>query len=189
MLISLCAGLVVLLASCHPANRVSPSTLQRLKQKNTPFTLVFGTLSTATGQLAHPTIRVVRQLNRSSPEFVLWSWSVNSGGRFFAVLQPPPDLPVLDEFYVEVGDPAVGFDRVLFVRLQKGDSPGAMYVGDFNVSLAPNRTTQGQPVKVEVHDGFEAAAKELKRLYPRFDSPVTKAALFRNPAPAVVERR
>lgn len=187
---SLCVALVaMLLGSCHHANRVSSSTLQRLKEKNTPFTLVFGSLSTDSGRLAHPTIRVVRQLDRTSPEYVLWSWSVTSGGRFFAVLRAPRDLPYLDEFYVEVGDPALGFDRVLFVRLPKGDPPSGMYVGDMHISPATNRTAQGQPVNVEVHDDFDAAAKELKRLYPRFDAPVGKAALFRNPVPRAVERR
>ena len=191
MLPSLWAGLaVLLLAGCHHANRVSPSRLERLRKNNTPFTLVFGTLSGDAGQLAHPTIRVVRQPTPASPESVLWSWSVNSSGRFFAVLQAPPDLPYLDEFYVEAGDPAVGFDRVLFIRLRKGDPPTGMYVGDLHISPAPDRTIQGQTVKVEVLDDFDAAARELKRLYPRFDSPVIKAGLFRNNRPPVaVERR
>jgi hypothetical protein len=152
--------------------------------------LLFGTVSSDAAQPAHPVIRVVRQPDRTTPELVLWSWTVSKSGHFYAILQAPPGQPYLDEFYLEAGDPKTGFDRVLFTRLTQGDPPTAMYAGDLHITPATDRALQGQTVKAEIHDDFESAAKELKRLYPRFTSPIVKAPFFRNaPRAPASERR
>jgi hypothetical protein len=178
----LCLGFMSLVSCAHP-NRISRSTLQRLTRDHEPFVLVFGSVSTPTGQLAHPTIRFIHQTTRKDPEYLLWSLNIASGDRFFAVLKRPEQLPYLDEFYVEVGSDEVGFDKIMYVHLRQGDAPLAMYVGDIGMSPAQQRMAQGQKIVVNIHDQFQAAAQELKRLYPRYEGTVTKAAILRNPIP------
>jgi hypothetical protein len=165
---------------------VSRRALQQLTKHHQPFVLVFGSLSTPTGTLAHPAIRFVHQVNRSSQEYVLWSLAISSGDRFYAVLQPPAGLPYLDEFYVEVGDANTGFDRIIYIRLQQSEAPQAMYVGEIRMSPAQNRTAQGQSIVVNLRDDFQNAENELKQLYPRFEGSIVEAALLRNPAPMTI---
>jgi hypothetical protein len=117
---------------------------------------------------------------------VLWSLAISSGDRFYAVLQPPPELRQLDEFYVEVGDANTGFDRIIFIRLQESATPQAMYVGEIRMSPAQNRTAQGQAVVVNIRNDFQNAEKELKQLYPRFEGAIVEAALLRNPVPMTI---
>lgn len=85
-------------------------------------------------------------------------------------------LPYLDEFYIEVGSPTAGFDRIDYVRLRKAEEPQAMYVGEIEMIPAPQRTAQGQAITVRVHDDYANATQELKRLYPRFQGTAGKAA-------------
>jgi hypothetical protein len=183
LVLTLC---LIVLASCAHPHRVSRRTLQRLTKQHQPFVLVFGSLSTPTGTLAHPAIRFVHQANRSAPEYVLWSLAISSGDRFYAVLQPPAKLFYLDEFYVEVGDANTGFDRIIYIRLQQSPTPQAMYVGEIRMSPAQNRSAQGQSIVVNLQDDFQNAEKELKRLYPHFQGSIVEAALLRNPVPMTI---
>ncbi|HWD99801.1 MAG TPA: hypothetical protein VG345_12215 [Bryobacteraceae bacterium] len=176
----LAVALVTLMSCAHP-RRVSRRSVRRLAKEHKPFVLVFGSLSTTTPEVAHPVIRFVHQTTRSAPEYLLWSLTISSGDRFYAVLQAPPQLANLDEFYAEVGDGSSSFDRIDYVRLRKGEAPLAMYVGEIRVSPARNRSAQGEKIAVNVGDDFESAAKELKRLYPDFEGPVVKTPLLRNP--------
>jgi hypothetical protein len=176
----LAVALVTLISCAHP-RRVSRRSVRRLAKEHKPFVLVFGSLSTTTPEVAHPVIRFVHQTTRSAPEYLLWSLTISSGDRFYAVLQAPPQLANLDEFYAEVGDGSSSFDRIDYVRLRKGEAPLAMYVGEIRVSPARNRSAQGEKIAVNVGDDFESAAKELKRLYPDFEGPVVKTPLLRNP--------
>lgn len=175
--------LLALLSCAHP-NRISRGALQKLIKERQSFVLVFGSVSTPAGVLAQPVIRFVHPANRPDREQLLWSLTISTGDRFFAILQPPPGASRLDEFYTEVGSAGTGFDKILYVRLPKDDAALAMYVGDIHMSPAQNRTTQGQAIQVNIHDDFQNAARELRRLYPRFEGTVSKAALLRNPAPA-----
>jgi hypothetical protein len=179
--LSLCA--IGVTSSCAHPNRVSRGLLQKLTKRGKPFVLVFGSVSTPTGRLARPEIRFIRQVNRSAPEFMLWSLIVSSGDRFYAILKTPPELPYLDEFYAEVGSADTGFDKITYVRLHQGDGPQAMYVGEIGMSPAQNRVAQGQAIVVNIRDDFQNAAQELKRLYPRFEGTVAKAALLGKPVP------
>ena|ERR1051326_2968900 len=174
---------VIGLASCAHPYRVPRGTLERLTRKGEPIVLVFGSLSISAGAIARPTIRFVHQKNRSSPEFLLGSFTVSSGGRFYAVLKAPPELPYLDEFYAEVGNANDAFDKILYVRLHQGDAPLAMYVGEIRLSRAADREARNHRVAVDIDDGFQNAAQELKRLYPHFDATITKAAVLRKPEP------
>jgi len=145
----------------------------------TPFVLVFGSLSTAQGAIAQPTIRFVHQASRTAPEYLLRSLTITNGERFYAILQRPMAAdytpPYLDEFYIEVGSPGTGFDRIDYVRLRQTEEPQAMYVGEIEMSPAPQRTVQGQALTVRVRDDYANAARELKRLYPRFQGTVGRA--------------
>src|SRR6478752_10709196 len=120
---ALIVGVCLIGTSCARPNRVSRGALQRLAKKHQPFVLVFGSVSTPKAKLARPALRFVHKANRTAPEYLLWSLQISSGDRFYAVLQAPPQLPFLDEFYAEVGSADVGFDKISYVRLQKGDSP------------------------------------------------------------------
>jgi hypothetical protein len=180
--IPLCLYLIALTSCAHP-NRVSRGTLQRLTKSRDAFVLVFGSVSTPKGILDRPAIRFVHQANRSAPEYLLYSLVISSGDRFYAVLKVPSELPYLDEFYAEVGSADTGFDRIDYVRLRRGDAPLAMYVGEIRMSPAQTRTAQGQKIVVSINDDFNNAVQELKRLYPRFDGTIAKAALLRNPVP------
>lgn len=181
---------LIALASCAHPDRVSRSTLQRLTARHEPVVLVFGSLSTPAGTLAHPVIRFIHKADKSSPEYLLWSLAVTRGDRFYAILNKPAQLPVLNEFIVEAGSAEIGFDKIMYNRLNPGDAPLAMYVGEIQVSPAQNRAVQGEKVAVDIRDEFPAAEQELKRLYPGFHGTVTKTALLRHPVPhAPPERR
>jgi len=173
----------LLLASCARPNRVSRGTLQKLTTAGEPFVLVFGSLSTPDGALGNPVIRFVHQAGRSAPEYLLRARAISGGKRFYAVLHTPPELPFIDEFYAEVGSAETGFDKISYVRLNRGEAPLAMYVGEIRMTPARDRAAQGQTITVNIRDDFEDAARELKRLYPRFRGTITKTALLRNPAP------
>ena len=175
--------LLFCLASCAHPNRVSRRTLDRLARMHEPFVLVFGSVSTPKGVLTRPEIRFVHQADRKAPEHLLWSLVVSNGDRFYAVLRTPEGLPYLDEFYTQVGTASTGFDKVLYVRLHKGDAPLAMYVGEIEVAPAQNRTAQGQTTAVNIRDEYASAATELKRLYPHFAGAIAKAPLLRDPVP------
>ena len=180
-----CLSLILLTACVHP-NRISRGALQRLTRHRESFVLVFGSLSTAKGTLSLPTIRFSRQADRSAPEYLLKSLTITSGDRFYAILQAPREasytLPYLDEFYIEVGSPSTGFDRINYVRLQQGEVTAAIYVGEIQMSPAARRNVQGQAITVNVRDDLQSATRELKRLYPHFDGTVVKAVVLRNPA-------
>lgn len=177
-------SLISLTACVHP-NRISRGALQRLTRYGESFVLVFGSLSTSRGSLALPTIRFSRQAERSAPEYLLNSLTITSGDRFYAILQPPQEasytLSYLDEFYIEVGSPDTGFDRINYVRLQQAEAPVAIYVGEIEMSPAARRNVQGQAITVNVRDDFQNATRELKRLYPRFQGTLVKAVVLRNP--------
>jgi hypothetical protein len=179
---------LIALTSCAHPNRISRGALRQLAKNGEPFVLVFGSLSTTTATLAVPTIRFSHQVNRSAPVYLLRSLTINSGDRFYAILQKPAAasyaLPYLDEFYIEVGSAAAGFDRITYVRLHQTETPVAMYVGEMQVTAALSRTTPGQTVVVNVRDDFKNATLELKRLYPRFQGAIVTAPELLNPAAA-----
>jgi hypothetical protein len=174
---------VLACVSCAHPNRVSRGALQRLAKNHEPYVLVFGSVLTPPGTIAHPEIRFLYPASRSAPESMLWSLIISSGDRFYAVLQTPQALPQLDEFIAEVGSADTGFDKIDYVRLQKRDQPLAMYVGEIAMSPAENRTARGQTIVVNIRDDFQNAEQELKRLYPSFAGTIAKAALLRNPVP------
>jgi hypothetical protein len=173
------------LTSCAHPNRISRSALRRLTNNGAPFVLVFGSLTTIEGAIPQPTIRFVRQENRTAPVYLLRSLAITNGGRFYAILPKPraPEytLTYLDEFYIEVGSAATGFDRIDYVRLRKTDEPQAMYVGEIEMVPAPQRTTQGQALTVRVRDDYANATQELKRLYPRFQGTAGRAVGVASP--------
>ncbi|HWB84361.1 MAG TPA: hypothetical protein VG675_09495 [Bryobacteraceae bacterium] len=185
-------SLLSLTACVHP-NRISRGALQQLTRHGQLFVLVFGSLSTSRGTLALPTIRFSRQADRTAPEYLLKSLTITSGDRFYAILQAPREasytLPYLDEFYIEVGSPNTGFDRINYVRLQQAETPVAIYVGEIQMSPAARRNIQGQAVAVNVRDDFQNATRELKQLYPRFEGTIVKAVVLRNTAAAPVPPR
>jgi hypothetical protein len=122
-------------------------------------------------------------MDRQSPEYLLGSLVITSGDRFFTVLERPRELAKIDEFYAEVGSEETGFDKITFVRLPKNAGALGMYVGEIHMEPARNRTAHGEKLQVNIKDDFPAAAQELKRLYPRFDGRLEKAALLRHPVP------
>jgi hypothetical protein len=176
------------LISCAHPNRVSRGALRRLAKNREAFVLVFGSLSTSTPTLALPTIRFSHQANRSARIYLLRSLTITSGDRFYAILQKPEEtsytLPYLDEFYIEVGNANVGFDRINYVRLHHVETPLAIYVGEIQMSPAPSRLTPGQTIVVNVRDDFRNATLQLKRLYPRFQGTIATALDLRNPVSA-----
>jgi hypothetical protein len=178
-ILSLC---VMAMSSCAHRTRVSQRELQRLSMNREPFVLVFGSVSTPGTELARPVIRFIYQPDQSSPEILLRSLAVPSGGRFYTVLRTPPGLPYLDTFYAEVGSSNSGFDRIGWVRLQPEDEPLAMYTGEILVSPARDRTAQGQKIAVQIRDDFHNAERNLKRLYPGFRGAITKLPFPGNPA-------
>lgn len=170
---------LIALTSCAHPNRISRGALRRLTNNGASLVLVFGSLSTSQGAIPQPTIRFVRQEKRTAPEYLLRSLTITNGERFYAVLSKPIaadyTLPYLDEFYIEVGSPATGFDRIDYVRLRNTEEPQAMYVGEIEMIPAPQRTAQGQAITVRVRDDYANATQELKRLYPRFQGTAGKA--------------
>lgn len=180
------AVLLILLAtaSCAHSFRVSGGALDRLKRNGDHFVLVFGSLSTPKGQLDRPAIRFLHPDDSGKVDAVLWSTTIATGERFYAVLRAPAPAEYLDAVYVEVGSETSGFDRIIYSRMREGQEPLAMYVGELEVRPAANRSAQGQRVVVEARDDFPNAEQELRRLYPRFDGPVLRMAPSRSAGPA-----
>jgi hypothetical protein len=154
--------------------------VRQLQSRGEPFVLVFGSLATPAGRPARPTIRFVYQTDRSHPEYLLAALTLANDRRFHAILRPPktaePAVAYLDHIYIEVGSARgqrqaeeTGFDRILYVHLQKSEAPLAMYVGELRIAPAQNRSAQGEKVLVSVTDNFGEAMRELKRLYPQFE--------------------
>jgi hypothetical protein len=105
---------------------------------------------------------------------VLWSTTIATGARFYAVLRAPAPARYLDAIYMEVGSEKAGFDRIMYAHLREGQEPLAMYIGDLEVTPAADRAAQGQKVVVRTRDDFQNAQAELRRLYPRFDGMIVK---------------
>jgi hypothetical protein len=168
--------------SCAHLNRVSGGDLNRLKKNGEQFVLVFGSLSTPGGKLDNAAIRFIHPDSSGAPDALLWSTTISTGQRFYAVLHAP-NAKYLDEFYVEAGSEMSGFDRIIYAHMREGQEPVAMYVGEIEVRPAANRSAQGQQVVVDARDDFADAGRELKRLYPRFDGPILKTTLARNAGP------
>ena len=165
--------------SCAHVNRVSGSALARLARNGDQFVLVFGSLSTPAGQLDRPALRFLHPGVSGTPDDLLWSTTISTGQRFYAVLNAPPSAKYLDAFNVEVGSEMAGFDRIIYARMREGHEPEtrepvAMYVGEIEVRPAQDRAAQGQKVVVESRDDFSNAERELRRLYPRFTGAVLK---------------
>jgi hypothetical protein len=171
---------VVLLAtvSCAHVNRVSGSALARLARNGDQFVLVFGSLSTPAGQLDRPALRFLHPGVSGTPDALLWSTTISTGQRFYAVLRAP-DAKYLDAFYVEVGSEIGGFDRIIYAHMREGQEPLAMYTGEIKVRPASERGAQGQQVVVDTRDDFRNAEQELRRLYPRFDGGILKMTPLR----------
>jgi hypothetical protein len=175
------ALLTVLLAtvSCAHVNRVSGGALARLARNGDQFVLVFGSLSTPAGQLDRPALRFLHPGVSGTPDALLWSTTISTGQRFYAVLHAPPSAKYLDAFNVEVGSEMSGFDRIIYAHMREGPEPEtrapvAMYVGEIEVRPAHDRSAQGQKVVVESRDDFSNAERELRRLYPRFAGAILK---------------
>jgi hypothetical protein len=103
--------------------------------------------------------------------------------RFYAVLNKPAALAILDEFEAAVGSANTAWDKITYVRLHPGDGPLAFYVGEITVIPPPARNVPGQTMTVAIRDDFQNAAQELGRLYPEFTGATTKAPLLRAPVP------
>src|ERR1035438_1087928 len=176
---------VALLAtvSCVHLNRVSRGALERLTGNGDHFVLVFGSLSTPGGKLDRPAIRFLHRDTSGTPDALLWSTTISTGQRFYAVLLAPHTAKYLDAFYVEVGSEMAGFDRIIYAHMREGQEPLAMYVGEIEVRPAPDRSAQGQRVVVDARDDFRTAERELRRLYPRFDGAILKMAPARSAGP------
>lgn len=180
LVLSALAFLSILCAtvSCAHLNRVSGGALERLTRNGDQFVLVFGSLSTPGGKLDRPAIRFLHPETSGTPDALLWSTTLSTGQRFYAVLHAP-SAKYLDAFYVEVGSEMSGFDRIIYAHMREGQEPVAMYVGEIEVRPAPDRSAQGQQVLVDSRDDFRNAERELRRLYPRFDGAVLDMALVR----------
>jgi hypothetical protein len=179
-------SIVVATVSCAHVNRVPVGALERLTRNGDRFVLVFGSLSTPGGQLDRPAIRflhVEASGTSGTPDGLLWSTTIATGQRFYAVLHAPPAAKYLDAFYVEVGSEPAGFDRIIYAHMREGQEPLAMYVGEIEVRPAPDRSAQGQKVVVDVRDDFSNAERELRRLYPRFDGAILKMPPVRGAGP------
>jgi hypothetical protein len=159
-------------ACAHP-HRVSQREVRQLTNKGTPFVLVFGSLATPAGRPGRPVIRFVYQKDRPHAEYLLASLTLSTDQRFHAILRAPKDtgqaIPYLDHFNIEIGSAETGFDRVLYVHLQRPEAPLAMYVGDIRIVPAQNRGAGGEKVNTSVIDNFREATLELRRLYPQFE--------------------
>jgi hypothetical protein len=174
---------ILALASCARPNRVSRGLLRQLARKHEPYVLVFGSLSIPVDSTAHPTIRFVHQLNRAAPEYLLREVAVAGNHRFYAILNKPAALAVLDEFEASVGSANTAWDKITYVRLHPGDGPLAFYIGEIDVTPPPARNVPGQTMTVAIRDDFQNAAQELRRLYPEFAGAIIKAPLLRAPVP------
>jgi hypothetical protein len=183
-LLAVVALLSVLLTtvSCAHLNRVSGGALERLTRNGDQFVLVFGSLSTSGGKLDRPAIRFLHPETSGTQDVLLWSTTIATAQRFYAVLRAP-NAKFLDAFYVEVGSEMSGFDRIIYAHLREGQEPLAMYVGDIDVRPAADRRAQGQQVVVDTRDDFDNAERELRRLYPRFDGATRKMTPVRSAGP------
>jgi hypothetical protein len=177
------AGILLSTVACAHTVRVSRGALDRLKRNGDRFVLVFGSLSAAGGNPDRPVIRFYHPEIGGKPDTLLWSTAVAPGRRFYAVLQTPAGADYLDQFFVEAGSEASGFDRIIWSRPRREEEPLAMYVGEIEVRPALNRTAPGQKVVVETRDDFQNAQRELRRLYPDFDGAVVSSARTRPSAP------
>jgi hypothetical protein len=168
--------------SCAHLNRVSGGALDRLTRNGDQFVLVFGSRSTPGGGLDRLAIRFLHPEASGTPDALLWSTTISTGQRFYAVLQAP-GAKYLDSFYIEVGSETAGFDRIIYAHMREGQEPLAMYVGEIEVRPASERSAQGQQVVVDTRDDFPNAQRELRRLYPRFDGEILKTTLVRSAGP------
>jgi hypothetical protein len=175
-------SILFLTVSCAHLNRVSGGALNRLTKNGDRFVLVFGSLSTPGGKLDSPAIKFIHPGSSGTADALLWSTTVATGQRFYAVLQAP-GAKYLDAFYVEVGSETSGFDRIIYAHMRDEQEPLAMYVGEIEVRPAPDRRAQGQQVLVYARDDFANAERELRRLYPRFDGPILKMTVVRSAGP------
>jgi len=180
---------ILALASCAHPNRVTRGLLRQFARKHAPYVLVFGSLSMPVDSTAHPAIRFVHQSNRAAPEYLLQEVTVAGNRRFYAILNKPAELPILDEFEAAVGSANTAWDKITYVRLHPGDGPLAFYVGEITVTPPPARNVPGQTMNVAVRDDFQSAAQELRRLYPEFTGAITKAPLLRAPVPVLAPPR
>lgn len=174
---------IVGLASCAHSNRVPRGLLRRLARKHDPYVLVFGSLSMPAESTARPSIRFVHQSDHAAPEYLLREVAVSGDHRFYAILNKPAALPVLDEFEAAVGSADTAWDKISYVRLRLGDGALAFYVGEITVTPPPARNVAGQTMTVSIRDDFQNAAQEFRRLYPEFSGAITKAPLLRAPVP------
>jgi hypothetical protein len=133
--------------------------------------------------LDRPAIRFVHADTSGTPDALLWSTTIASGQRFYAVLHAASNAKYLDAFYVEVGSETAGFDRIIYAHMREGQDPLAMYTGEIEVRPARDRSAQGQKVVVDSRDDFGNAERELRRLYPRFAGAVLKMTPLRNAGP------
>jgi hypothetical protein len=173
-------------ASCAHLNRVPGGALERLTRNGDQFVLVFGSLSTPGGKLDRPAIRFLHPETSGTPgtpDALLWSTTIATGQRFYAVLHAPPNAKYLDAFYVEVGSETAGFDRIIYAHMREGQEPLAMYTGEIEVRPASERSAQGQQVVVDTRDDFRNAERELRRLYPRFGGAILKMTPVRSAGP------
>jgi hypothetical protein len=180
---TLLAVCILALTSCAHPNRVSRGLLRHLARKSDSYVLVFGSLSMSENSTVHPAIRFVHQSNRTAPEYLLHEVTVAGNHRFYAILNRPAALAVLDEFEAAVGSRNTAWDKIAYVRLHPGDGSLAFYVGEITVTPPPARNVPGQTLTVAIRDDFENAAQELRRLYPEFTGAITKAPLLRAPVP------
>ena len=72
--------------SCAHLNRVSGVALERLTRNGDQFVLVFGSLSTPGGRLDRPAIRFLHPETSGTQDTLLWSTTIATGQRFYAVL-------------------------------------------------------------------------------------------------------
>jgi hypothetical protein len=178
--VAILSSLFATVSCVQHLNRVPRGALEQLAGNGAHFVLVFGSLSTPGGKLDRPAIRFLHPDASGTPDALLWSTTISTGQRFYAVLPAPHTANYLDAFYVEVGSETAGFDRIIYAHMREGQEPLAMYVGEIEVRPAPDRSAQGQKVVVEARDDFRNAERELRRLYPRFGGAIVKMAPVRS---------
>lgn len=143
---------------------------------------MFGSMLPAQGAGAKPLIRFVHQMNLTAPMYVLHEMKVDTGGRFYAILQRPAQLERVDLFETEVNW-GPGYDKINFTRVAPTDRPVGIYLGEIQMTLAERRDAPGKGLMVSARDDFETAAKDFRRRYPRFDGTLVKGPMMRNPIP------
>jgi len=115
---------------------------------------------------------------------VLSDIQITSGDRFYAVLRAPGPGTWLDHFDAEVRWADATYEKVTYLKLAERKKPIAVYIGEIDISAAFTRVRS-----VTVRDDFETAARELKRLYPKFTGEVQRSPLLRRPPPAPAPAR